>query len=264
MIKVEVRPVEIEKWHGKKGKESFNQAKTLQVLYDVNTGGYATGLTEEEREKYEKLTGLDLSPTFNPEKPHPYWDSKAGQIKLENSTNIFDISKPSDYIKVKNLKASKFVANSVKELEEGDYPDAMFVIYDEEEEVAKKASKIQSKNKAVALVSKMSIEEKTNLVIILSSKYLKGRSQDFVDVELDSIIEKDPSEFVKYAKMDKAEITTRAAVLEAIYKNILTKEKGSIYYMSERIGLDYEEAVEWFRDPQNQKIKVAILEKLTK
>jgi hypothetical protein len=264
MVKVEVRPIELEKWHGKKGKESFTQARVIEVLYDSKLGGYATGLTPEEEEKYSKLMGVDLSSTFNYEKPHPYWGSRPAQIKLENATNIFNLENPVDYVKVKNLKASRFVANSVKDLEEGLYPDAMFVIYDEDEEVEKKATKVQLKNKAIASLTKMSLDEKTNICTILSSKNVKGRSQDFIDVEIDKLIEISPSEFLKYAKMDKAETAIRATVLEAIYKNILTKEKGSIYYMSERIGIDYEDAVSWFSDPQNQKIKIAILEKLNK
>ena len=45
---VEVRPLPEKKWHGKKGKDSFAQPKTIEVLYDEKLGAYATGLTEEE------------------------------------------------------------------------------------------------------------------------------------------------------------------------------------------------------------------------
>lgn len=261
-MKVEVRPIESKKWHKKTGKESFAQPKVIEVLYDTNTGKYATGLTPEETKDYSVKLGLDLSDMFNPDVPHPYWSSKAAQIKLENHTMIFDTERPIDFIKVKNMKASKYVANSLKELEEGKFPHATHVIFDEEEEISAKASKIQIKNKANELALKMSSDEKINIVQILSSKSLRGRSNNFIDVEIDSIITEKPEEFIRYAQMDKQQVYTRAAILEAIHKNILTKEATHIYYMGELIGIDYEAAVDWFMNPQNSKIKVSILEKL--
>lgn len=261
---VEVRPLPIKRWHGKSGKDSFAMTKVIEVLYDNKTGKYATGLTEEETKKYSGLLGVDLTDSFNPAEAHPYWSSKAAFIKLENHTMIFDTDKPTEAVKIKNLKASKFVANSMKEYEKGEFPEATHVIFDENEEVSLKAGKVQKRQKAMVIASELSADEKISLVQILSNKTLKGRSNDFIDVEIDHIIETKADEFLKFAKMDKAEVNIRAQVLEGIAKNILTKEAGSIYYMGEVIGMDYEDAVDWFKNPQNQKMKVAILEKLTK
>ena len=80
-------------------------------------------------------TGFDLSPIFINEKSHPFWDSKTAQVKLEHKTNVFNTDRPIDEIKVKILKASDLVANSMKEYEEGKFPNALFVIFDEKEEV---------------------------------------------------------------------------------------------------------------------------------
>ena len=81
-------------------------------------------------------------------------------------------------------------------------------------------------------------------------------------MELDAIITDKPVEFLKYANMGREEIHVRANVLEGISKNILIKEQGSIYYMGELLGIDYEAAVEWFKNPQNSRMKISILEKL--
>lgn len=259
---VEVRPIPVKRWHGKEGKESFSQAKVVEVLYDVNTGKYATGLTDEEVEKYSKIMGVNLNDVFNPNEPHTYWSTKAAQITLPNHTVLFDTSKPIDYIKVKNLKASSLVANSMKDYDNGLFPNATHVIFDEQEEISSKAVKVQLRNKAITLASKMSKDEKINIIQILSNKSLKGRTDDFIDVELDNVITDKVEDFMRYAKMDKQEVYTRAAVLECIHRNILTKEGTAIYYMSELIGLDFESAVEWFKNPQNSKMKVAILEKI--
>ena len=261
---VEVRPLEIEKWHRKKGPEDFSQPLIIECLYDIDTGNYATGLTEEEQKKYEKLTGYDLSNNYNPSKPHPFWNSQAARIKLPHRTTIFDTKKPLDFIKVKVLKASKFVANSMKEYEEGLYPEATYVIFDEAEEMAIKASKIQKKNTALKLSIKMTTDEKINILQILSHKSLRGQSQDYIDVEIDKVINEDTDKFIELAKSDKKETYMRATVLEAIHKGILTKEGNAVLYMGDRIGNETDDAVKYFLDPQNQNLKTAILEKLTK
>lgn len=262
MAMVEIRPIDSKKWHGKKGKESFTQPKVVEVLYDPATGKYATGLTDEEALEYGKRLGVNLSNDFSYDKPHPYWSSKAAEIRLENHTMVLDMEKPADFVKVKNMKASKQVANSVKEYEDGLYPDATHVIFDESEEVDLKASKIQTKEKATIIASKMSKDEKINIIQILSQKSLRGRSDNFVSVEMDTILNDQATDFLRYATMDKQEVYVRAAILECIHRNILTKEGSAVYYMGEQIGMDYESAVSWFKDPQNSKMKVSILEKI--
>lgn len=259
---VEVRPLPIKRWHGKDEKESFTQPKTIEALYDSNTGKYATGLTEKEAEEYSKKLGVDLSDIFIPETPHSFWSSKAAQIKLENNTMLFNTEKPADFVKVKLMKASKFIANSMKDWEDNKFPHATHVIFDEEEEVTEKASKIQLKNNASQLAFEMSGDEKINIIQILSNKSLRGRSNNFIDVEIDALINEQASDFIRFAKMDKQEVYVRASILECIHRNILTKEGAAIYYMGELVGLDFENAVEWFVNPQNSKMKVSILEKL--
>lgn len=263
-MKVEVRPLNIPRWHGKKGKEAFTQAHTIEALYDHSIGGYATGLTEEEANKYGKKLGQDLSNVYDQNGPHPFWGSKMGRIKLENRTMIFDDENALDYVRIKVMKASKFVANSLKDWKAGLFPEATHVIFDEEEEISIRASKVQKRKKALKLSMELSKDDQTNIIQILSDKSLRGRSQDFIDVEIDDLIENRTDDFLRYAQQDKKELYIRAAVLEAIHRNILTKEGTSIFYMSDKIGFDFESTVDWFKDPQNQNMKIAILEKLNK
>lgn len=260
---VQVRPIPLKKWHEKTGRDSFTQPKVIEVLYDTKLGAYATGLTKEEEEKYSKILGVDLSDRFIVDQPHPYWSTKPASIKLENKTVIFNTENPTDFVRVKNLKASKYVANSMREYEEGLFPEATHVIYDETEEAAEKSAKFSVKVKAMKLYTKMSADEKVNIIQILSDKTLRGRSDDFIDGAMEDLIENRTDDFIRYAQMDKDEVYVRAAILEGISRNILTKEGLSIFYMSELIGHEFEDAVKWFKDPQNSKMKVAILEKLT-
>jgi len=261
-MKIEVRPLDIQRWHGKSGKDAFTQPHTIEALYDHSQGGYATGLTEEEAVKYGKKLGVDLTNVFKQDEPHPFWNSAMGRIKLENSTMILDDEKALDFVRVKVLKASKYVANNLKDWNSGLYPEATHVIYDEEEDITIKATKAQKKKKAYKLASGLAKGDSANIIQILAEKSVKGRSQNFIDVEIDDLIENRTDEFLRYAQYDKKDLYLRAAVLEAIQRNVLTKEGTSIFYLSDKIGFDFESTIEWFADPQNQNMKVAILEKL--
>lgn len=259
---VEVRPITIKKWHGKKGQEAFSQPITFEALYDIGLGKYATGLNEKEQKSLEKSTGYDLSPEFDPDNPHPFWSTNTARVKLGNKTTIFDTEKNLDFIRVKMLKANNLVANSMKEYEDGEYPEAIFVIYDENEEVRAKATKIQRKNKARKLAGAMSVDERINIIQILNGKSLRKNSPDFVDVAIEEIVVEDTNEFIKWAEMDKSDTYIRASILECIHRNILTKEGNAIYYMGDRIADTLDDACAYFSDPNNQKLKAMILEKL--
>jgi hypothetical protein len=263
---VEVRPLPIEKWHKKDGKEAFAQPKGSQVLYDPRTGKYATGLTDEEAETWGKELGLDLSNKFNPAEEHPTWSQKAFNIRLPNETMFFDTSKVMDRIKVKNMKANKFVANSLKEWKENKWPDATHVIFDEADEADDKASKIEKRKKSIRLMDKMTPGEKASMVLILTGAYVKNKSNNFIDVALDEAIDEKAENlehFLTYASMDAKDFTLRGQILEALHRQVLTREGEAVYYLGERVGYDISDAVEWFKNPDNQKLKVSILEKIS-
>jgi len=259
---VEVRPLPIQRWHKKKGKEAFAQDKTVEVLYSEELGRLATGLTPEEAKKYGERMGVDLSDTFNPEVPHPFWTSKASWINLPNKTTVFNTARDSDFVKVANLKASKFVANSMREQEEGKWPDATHVIFSEEEEMELKATKFQIKQKVGVELINASLERKIALVQILSNKTVKGRSPSFIEGMIAELVEEKPEELLKALSMNKEEVIIRSSVLELLSKNILTKQGSAVYYMGDKIGLDYEDTVTYFKDPNNAVMKVTLLEKL--
>ena len=257
-----VKPIDVEKWHGKKGEEDFTRTKRNQILVDGQTGKWCTGLTEEEAKKYGDLLGVNLSDDYKPDDLDCFWTSSAGLCELKNTTMTFDTSKPRDFVKVANLRANKFVANSLKELEEGKFPFASHVIFDEEAEVEQKSTKINQHKKCYELTNSMTLDEKYDIVLILANKNIRGRSANLADVEIDNIINDKPLEFIKYATMDRAKTTIHGIILEALLKNILTQEGTSIMYMGNPIATDVEDAVKYFEDPNNQNFKTTILSKI--
>lgn len=277
MSKIEVRPIERVRWHGKTGKESFKRPVTIMALVNSRTGKYDTGLNYDEPFKapdntenlteaqyYGKLIGQDLSNIYTPGKPHPFWDNPSSAIKLENSTMIFDTSNPLDYIRVKVMKASKYVANSMREYQEGKYPLATHVISDEAEEVEIKATKVEMKKKATIEASKLPKERKVQLIHIIAGKNLKGKSDDFIEVEMDNLVENFTKDLLFWMKADKKTVKVRDEVLEALKKNVLRRNAGKVRYREIELGFDVDEAVDFLSQDVNQELLIRIEQEISK
>ena len=266
-MKVQIRPIPVKRWHGKTGNESFTRPKVIQALVDPDSMTYATGLTEEEEKTLGERLKVDLSKQFLIDKPHPFWDSKMGEVSLDNRTMIFDTDNPIELIRIKICKNSKFVANSMKEYEEGLFPEATHVIFDESEEIEEKASRIEIKKKAVMETAKLSKGKKVELIMVLSAdgsdylraKNLKGKSDNFIEVELDKIIENKSADVLRYLKMDKDELATNALILEALQKNVLEKVGHKIMYHESVLGQDIYDVIKYMNAPENQEFKLRIL-----
>ena len=259
-LKVEVRPIERKTWHGKVGKESFKRPVKLKALVDPNKMEYATGLSTEEIEKYSKVLGQNLSPIFNPESPHEFWDSAMATINLENNTMFFNPQIPIDYVKIQIMKASKYVANSMREYEQGLFPEATHVISDEKEEVEVKATKIQMRKNAVIKSAELGKERKINLIMILSGKNLKGKSDNFVEVELDKLVQNKPREILRHIDMDADDTATHALILESLQKSVLNKKGHKIYYHDSFIGNDVLDVIDYLKQAENQQLKLRLME----
>ena len=260
---IEVRLIERERWHGLKGKDTITRPTTVEALLSNATGKLATGLSPEDRERLEKTTGLDLSDDYVPGRPHPFYSSKAGEVKLEPGTNIFDTDKPFEEIKVKLLKASDFVANSQKEYDEGKFPLAQFVIYDEREELEVKASKSAIRRQVILETDKLTPERKAEIIQITLGLNVRNQSDNFLNLRLVEAVEKKGADTVlTLIKRDKARTSVHAMALEAIHKNILRKEGSSYYYMDDQLGFDLESTLDYLQDKKNQALKAQIIEKL--
>lgn len=263
MAIVEVKPVEKLRWHTKGGKEAFARPVTIEALVSIQTGQYTTGLSAEDRERLEAQTGYNLSPDYTLGSPHKFWNSPSALVKLDHKTNVFDTSKPLDEIKIAILKASDLVANSQKDLDEGLTPGAIFVIFDEQEEVAIKASKAAIRRKVIVDLAKLTTARKAEIVQILSGISVRHQSEEYIDLQLDEEIEsKGAQKVLTIMQRDKARTALHATILEALQKGILRKEGSSIYFMDDQLGFDLESTIDYFKDKNNQVLKAQVLERL--
>jgi len=126
-MKVEIRPLPITKWHGKTGKDEIAQPLVLECLMD-GSGKYMTGLTPEEEVEYGEKLGTTLSSNFKFDEAHPFYSTRQAKLVLPYQTTIFDTTNPMDFVKIKYAKHSRFIASSMKAWENGESPDAVFVM----------------------------------------------------------------------------------------------------------------------------------------
>lgn len=260
-MKIEVRPIPRKTWHGKTGKEDFTCEKVIQALVNPDTMEYATGLSDKDIQWLTNTKGIsyDLSPIYTPDKPHPFWDSKQGEVRLENRTMIFDMDKPMDFIKVHIMRASKYVANSMQEFNQGLYPEASHVIFDEMMDVEEKATKVAMRNKAVLECSKLSRDKKAQIVMILAGKSMKGQSDSMLEVKLAEVIDEHPDEVLELLQEGKEDLTLRALVLECLQKNVLQKRNFKIWYLDQVLGSTVGEVVEGLKSIDNNDLKVRLM-----
>jgi len=261
-MKVLIKPLPIKKWHGKTGSEDFSRGLILMPLVNPSTYRFETGLTEEEKEELaKKLTGVDLDDSYTPNKDG-FWTSNAVKIKLGNTTTILETDNVYDYIKWKLCKASSHVANSLEEWEKGNFPDASYYIYSEEEEIAKKASKTKVIKDAYIAMSKLTISMKRNIVMVGLNKNTSNLSEDEIDGYLGDMITKNPKEFIELANADKKYIAHKAFLYEAHIQGIVSKKGLAWYYLGELLGKTTDDAITYLASEEGKQFKSIIAEKI--
>lgn len=262
---VRIKPLNLPKWHGKEGKESFARPRVVEALFDPKTGRYATGLTEEEEKVLSKVLNQDLSSYYNHDDPHPFWaKSKASRLELPNHTLILRLDNPYDYIKYKLALASKFVANNYTEWKEGKWEYATHYIEDIESDIKSELPVFEAKKKAYKLIDKLDYNTKRNILLLLTGQSYANKDNDFIDLRLGQIIEDDPKKFLSYAELSKDELNIRAFIEEAVMKNIIKLENGIYSFGDTKIGIGIAEAIEFFKKKENSSLYLVIKEKISK
>lgn len=261
-INVEIRPIEVIRWHKQTGANAFSRPVTIEAFYDSSKGGYNTGLTLEEKKYLEALTGVDLSNTFNADKPHPFWSTAAGRVKLENQTQIINISNAFNFIKYKVCKACTLVADSLQEYDEGIWFEATHYIHNEEQRVEKKAREISITRQAYKAIEELTPIDKRKLLQVLTGRSVAQRSDSAIDVGIEEALQANPEEVLTYSKMSKKKITVLAFIHDAVFKNVILVQKGGYFYGETRLGYSLNETTEYLLNPKNQELSLVIRGKL--
>ena len=258
MANIFLKPIMTEKWHGlhKVGRTKFQDTHdVIQVLFDSKKGALATGLDSDTEQRLSSSLGINLSGTTNNEFWHDF------KIKLKDQTMIFNSKIPMQELQIHVLKASKFVANSQKELEAGKWPQAKYVIYDEQQEVEKQAAEVQVKAKAVDIFNNLSPEKKLDMLKLYGQATENG-TEDFVYTKLYGIIEENPADFIKQATMKPEEIKIKSLMFDLEKIGILRRKGTAYLYNDQQVGFDYEDTVKYLLNPVNQELLIKLKDSL--
>jgi hypothetical protein len=260
---VEIRPRTLDKWHGKKGDEDFTRPVVIVPAIDPATMQYQVEFTADERKFLEK-TNYDISLDASPERPHPTWDGPLGQVKLENNTMLFNTGVPTELLKVGIIRGAKnHVAPSLEDAE-NIYPNTTHYIFDEDVTLADKVSKITIKQEANKLLYEMLPEDIAQIVYLATTMPTKNKSANLIRAKADELVEKDPAEFLRWARMPKEDVSLLSLVEEGIEDGILTKDGPRVMFGGDVIGFSTLEAAEYLKKKENQPLYLKIAGTLKK
>lgn len=273
--KVIIKPLPKDKWH-KLGPYAVKEGqRIIKALVDRKTGRYATGLNYEkiykddmtESQYYGKLIGVDLDNTFwnseanmnSKERKESFWETRTAQVVLGQETAILNIGTPLQYVLYKLCEAHPGIANTLREWEEGNPPDATHYIYKEEEVTDEKASKVAMKQQAMIMAAELTPNKLAELVTLLDNVPHKYDSKNTLIVILDKYIESDPRLVIEYMSLSHEDLAMRSMVIEAIGLGIFYIKARIIMYYDIVIGGNVVEAVQFLKNPSNMDIKHRVI-----
>jgi len=251
---VYVKPILKERWHNLhlQGRSKFADTyDTFQPVYSSKLGHLATGLDDDAERRLGKVLGANLTPSTNNE----YWTHF--KVKMHDKTMVFDLNNALDEVRISVLRASKYVANSQKELDEGEWPEAKYFIFDEQQEIESQAKKVEIKARAVIEFNKLSPGKRLDILKIFG-KIGNNNTADFTYTKLYDILEDDPKEFLKVSTMKKAEIATRSLIFDLERTGIFRRRQAAYLYNDSQIGFDYEDTVQNLLNPKNQELLIKL------
>lgn len=267
-LKIEIRPIP-----NRKGIRSFSEnleyfAKfhTISCLVDPVTRKYKTGLTDEDK-KYleEKGCPYDINDLYIRGQAHPFWESLIAKVNLKPTPDfLYPGRDVLDFIKYKYLLQSKFVYSSEAEMLSGVKPEATHYIYNESEEIAIKATKIERQNFLIKKVSSLSLARKKELLLVILGENMENKNEEYVTVKFNEIIaNKEQSSLLEtLLEQSKESVTIAADVKKAISTNVLRKTKNGILFFETVLGYTEEDVVELLSKPDNNELYINIKSKI--
>jgi hypothetical protein len=243
--------VKAHKKHAWSGFHRFPKCKDT-VIATYGRGGYDTGLTPEEETRLEGVLNLSAG-TLN--KFSEYWQDYA--VILTDKEKVLKLDRPRDFLDYKLLTRSEKVANSVNETE--DWPKAIYVLYDAEEDAKKDNLKVKEKRKAYKQFNSMTISEMKNVLKIMG-KRADNASDALIENTLADIVEQESEKFNE--TMALPDFKTRVLIENLVNNNALRIRGGHYMFGDDPIGHDLQSAIIYLKDPKNQDIVLSLKARL--
>lgn len=247
--------------------EFYTSNHIIGPFVDIHSRKYVTGLNESDIE-YIKSTGFayDLDDNYIGV-PHPFWESPLAKITLTYDPVVLMPGRNIlEFIQWKYLLVSKFVYCSESDILTGLKPEATHYIYNEEEENAVKASKLQRRDDLIIKLSKLSLTRKRQFVMLIENENTDYRNEDYLRVKLNEIINNPQkiNELEELLNIKNSDVTLLSDIKRCLHKNIFKKTPKGIYYLDRCLGVNETDVLEYLKDVNNQMELIEIREKLNK
>lgn len=251
MTKVEIKVVE------KSGNSTFNgyvrypnTNDTIGPYFDGTTGILYTGLSEED----EKYFGEKLQKNLS--KESPFWDDFKVIIKPKGLT--LELTNTLQHLQYKFLQNHYRIAQSLTDPNIGNKD---YYIVDDNKEAELVNNKAQLKIKANGLFSKLSTENKKDILKLYPNyTNMDNVSTSIIDAKLYEELEKNPAKFIIHAEDKKRDL--KVMLKDLLSAELLRKNKSSYYYGEDFLGHDEESTLEYLEHPDRQGLKIDLIKQL--
>jgi len=234
------------------------------------SNNFVNVLTDDEKECLERVMGLPQNALsiYKQPKEENFWSNAnpngLGTVTLKKQDNIFDLSKPTDYIAVKILLANKDkICPSMEEWAARPKETYEFVVIREGQE-----SKLTKSNTDVTIQAVMKLgkitEDKDILQLVVETmmgkKYSESTSIEWLQTQALDMIKNTPKNARLFLNiMADESLDYQVLIRKGISKGIIADRGGFLYIKDGNVPMcgDGEEpkmkiAAKWLSKPQNQ------------
>lgn len=244
-MKVILKHVNRHSWSGVK---RYKNCIDSLGSYFTRSGRLYTGLSKEDEKELGEELGYDLRPGSE------FWDTF--RVRITGEDMIIDTEDPMDKLKYLFLRNHKRIKNGLDD----NKPTANYVLVNKEEEAKKTNEYGKIKRKAYREFDKMKPKDMRKALRIFGQNP-GAASDEMVEARLTEYIENSPNKFID-KWVDNKHRATEYLVKEAVSNNIIRKNKTVYKYGSDIIGNGLMETIAFLDNPENQELKLAILNEL--
>lgn len=195
-----------------------------------STGAYKNVLTNEEKDFFEEVLGLDANALSVYKKVDNYWSNY--NIVIPKEGLVLDLSDPEDYIRYRVLQANvDIIAPSKKELQ--DHPKATykFVLTRESEDTNLENAKMDATMQSYKEFGKIEDDLDTMRVLVelLDARpYAENTTASFLRSRINLLIQADPKRFLSY--ITDSMLHTKMLIRRGVEIGVLAR-RGDFYYL---------------------------------
>ena len=227
-------------------------------------------LTDDEKDYLEYKMGLPKNAlsVYRQPKEENFWSNSnpngLSKITLRKRDNIFDMSKPTDYIAVKILMANKDkICPSMEEWAARPKETYEFVIIREGQESKMSKSNTDATIQAVMKLGKIADDKDVLKLVVetmMGKKYSDQTSLDWLQTQALDLIKNTPKNARMFLSiMDDESLDNKVLIRKCISKGIIADRGGFLYIKDGNVPMcgDGEEptlkmAAKWLSKPSNQ------------